>query len=399
MTAGTQARSVTPLLLILLLNLASNPGAIAAQTVSEAELSFPSQGFIIAGYGTAGWQVSGDNGPNNAFFASLSPLLLFQFNDRFLFEAELEFEIEEGVTETSLEYSQINWFLNDNIMVVAGKFLIPFGVFGERLHPTWINRSPSNPPIYGHGEGLLQPLLPIMSDFGGMVRGSWSYGGGRSLIASAYVTQGPSVEADDDHDAEAAALFANSTIGDEGDVTPLPEFQFGGSSSDINSNKMVGGRLGWVAAPAFEIDLSAFTGLFQEDARLVGTNIAGEYRHGALELRGEWTGMWYDVEVESDDDGAEPSEEDDHSVVTANTGGLYFQSAYRVGSWEPVVRWTKAFAATSDGLDDRGGFWQLSFGLDHWFSSSIALMAAYEINDSALGNVPDRFIVHWAFGF
>lgn len=33
--------------------------------------------------------------------------MLFQISDRFLFEAELEFELEEGITETGLEYAQI----------------------------------------------------------------------------------------------------------------------------------------------------------------------------------------------------------------------------------------------------------------------------------------------------
>ncbi len=77
-------------------------------------------------------------------------MFLFQFMDRVLFEVELEFELTGGVTETGLEYAQLDFLLNDNITLTGGKFLVPFGVFGERLHPTWINKFPTSPPLYGH---------------------------------------------------------------------------------------------------------------------------------------------------------------------------------------------------------------------------------------------------------
>ena len=44
--------------------------------------------------------------------------------------------------------------------------------------------------------------------------------------------------------------------------------------------------------------------------------------------------------------------------------------------------------------------WQAGFGLDYWFSPSIALMAGYEVNrEDGLEIDNDRVIVHIAFGF
>lgn len=374
-----------PAAVLTLTAFAGGSAGLAAQQSDAGQGHLPSHTFVVAGYGTAGWRTVQDGGVNS-FFGSLSPLLLFQFGERLLFEAELEFEIEDGVTQTGLEYAQVDYFLNDNLTLVAGKFLVPFGVFGERLHPTWINRSATNPPIYGHAQGIHQPLLPIMADFGAMLRGSWALGGGRSLIASAFVTQGPFAEAGhDEAEAEPAETMQP--------VAPRLEFAFGEETTDLSDDKMVGGRIGWVAAPAFEVDVSGMTGEYNEHgARLDALNLSAEVRAAGAELRGELVGVWYDVEAESEGEAIE------EVVRTVRTGGFYVQASRRFGRWEPVLRWTKAFDATGDGLISTDGYRQFSLGLDYWLSPSIAIMAGYEIND-ANEAAPDRFVIHWSFGF
>ena len=111
---------------------------------------FPSNQVVITGYGTVGYGVETQGVNENAFNSSISPVFLFQFQDRVLFEAEFEFELQEGITETGLEYAQLDYIANDYLTLVGGKFLLPFGVFGERLHPTWINKFATMPPIFGH---------------------------------------------------------------------------------------------------------------------------------------------------------------------------------------------------------------------------------------------------------
>lgn len=396
----------TPGLPAVLLLFFLTPTPSAAQGTSLSRRAGPTTSFMVAGYGTAGWQATGGKGKQNDFFGSVSPLLLFQFGSRFIYEAELEFEVEEGATKTSLEYAQLDFFLNDNLTVVAGKFLLPFGVFGERLHPTWINRFASHPPLFGHGGGNVAPLLPILSDFGAMVRGSWAFEGGRTFTASLFVTQGPSVEEHDEEEGDVHAALVGPGLmsrsetqeeGDEhGDFAPLPEFQFGESTADVNQDKLVGARIGWVLAPNFEVDLSALTGAFDDDgSRLTGVNLAAEFRRGGTEFRGEGFALWYDVEEPE----TEGSPHDGGETVLANSGGYYLQASHRRGPWEPVVRWTQTVRASAKGYEDRDGFMQAGVGLNYWFSPAIALMASYEINDSAETDLPDRFLVHWSFGF
>ncbi len=390
------------------LALALAPGLAIGQSRVPPLDEIPSHEFLVVGYGTAGWQLIDGGGTQNAFSASLSPLLLFQFGNRFLYEAELEFDIEEGVTNTSLEYAQINFFMNDNLTMVAGKFLVPFGVFGERLHPTWINKLPSKPPLYGHGGGSgPDPLLPILADFGVMLRGSWDLGKGRSITGSAYVTQGPSVEGAHGDEAEDQGLGTTAALisgeaPDEGHGGGLiPEFQFGEDSNDINKDKMLGGRLAFVLAPRFEIDLSGFTGEFDDDgSRINAYNVAVEYRFGSTEFRGEGFIMRYDFGDAEDHDADDGAAAEHVETVTAQTGGFYVQASQRIGPWQPVVRWTRRSDATAATFDTDVGYSQLTFGLDYWFSPSIALMAGLELNASrGQEDLPNRFIVHWAFGF
>ncbi len=330
----------------------------------------PTNQTTITGYGTVGYglQVQGDH--ENAFTSAFNPIFLFQFQDRILFEAEFEFELEGGVTETGLEYAQLDYLLSDNITLVAGKFLLPFGVFGERLHPTWINKFPTAPPIYGHHVAAfgVDPVLPILADIGFMARGTITPGPW-NLSLNAYVTQGPDVE--------------------PGGDPAEPELGFPASSEDNNTNKMFGGRLDILLPPWFEVNASLINGDYDANNVLdfTGYNVAAEFRYRSLELRGEYVQTRTEIELPS-------------GFPTIRRHGFYAQAAYRVGLIEPVVRWTQVLDATQDGVMLEDGAWQLGLGFDYWFNPSIALMAGYELNREDGPEIDnDRLIAHIAFGF
>ncbi len=337
----------------------------------------PTNQVLVAGYGTVGYGFRPESPRTNAFSASLNPLLLFQFQDRILFEAELEFELEEGVTETGLEYAQLDFMASDNLVLSGGKFLVPFGVFGPRLHPTWINRFATAPPIYGHHVSSFgaTPLMPVLSDIGVMARATFELGS-TNLSFNAYVTQGPALEEHEDG------------AGNHGDGE-IPELDFPGSSSDNNTSKMFGGRIDLAFAPWVEVNVSGFTSTYDEENILdfAGFNVAGEFRHSGLELRGEY--MQTRQQVETRD-----------AFPAYVRQGFYAQGSYRRGMWEPVVRWTQVFNDELDGELTREGAWQLGIGLDYWFSPSIALMAGWEINRERGPDVQnDRIVAHVSFGF
>ena len=343
----------------------------AAQDVT-GERVVPTHHTVISGYGTVGYlyRTQGDN--QNEFTASINPIFLFQFQDRILFEAEFEFELEEGITETGLEYAQLDFIAHDNLTLVGGKFLLPFGVFGERLHPTWINKFPTSPPIFGHHVAAFgaEPLIPILSDIGFMARGAFT-SGPANLALNLYAVQGPSIEEDGE--------------GEEA----IPELDFPASSSDNNTNKLIGGRLDIALPPWAEVNFSYFNGDYDENNVLdfTGWDVAGEYRLTNVELRGEYVQTRQEIETLT-------------GFTTVRRHGFYAQAAYRRGAWEPVFRWTQVFDDKLEGQVVEEGVWQAAFGLDYWFSPSIALMAGFELNREdgpELDN--DRFVVHVAYGF
>ncbi len=338
----------------------------------EGSRIIPSNAVVISGYGTVGYlyRTEKDALPST-FSASFAPIFLFQFQDRILFESELEFDVADGVTQTGLEYAQLDVIASDHVVLVGGKFLVPFGVFGERLHHTWINKFATPPPLYGHhtSEFGAEPLLPVLSDLGVMAkasieRGPWA------LTLNGYVTQGPSIEAD------------------EGPVV-VPELEFLGSTGDANHNKMVGGRLDVALPPWMEVNISVLNADYDENSVLDFTawNVAAEARHKGWEVRGAYIDTHQEYETLT-------------RFPTHQRSGFYAQASFRRGPWEPVFRFTKMFDDEIDGTPDETAARQLAFGIDYWFSPSVALMAGYEVNrEGGIRIRNDRLVVHLAFGF
>ena len=345
------------------------PAALSGQAPT-GERIVPTNEVLISGYGTVGYGIRTQGEHENAFTTSISPIFLFQFQDRILFEAEFEFELQEGVTETGLEYAQLDIIANDYLTFVGGKFLLPFAVFGERLHPTWINKFATSPPIYGHHVASFgaEPLLPILSDVGAMVRGAFTPGRFQVGV-SVFATQGPAIEGDP--------------------TVEIPELEFPASSGDENTDKMVGGRLDVGIRPWFEVSVSGLNGDYDEDNVLDFTawSVASEFRVRNFELRGEYIQTRQEIETVT-------------GFPTFVRDGFYAQLTYRWREWEPVLRWTQIFDSEIDGALEDEGAWQAGIGLDYWLSSSIAVMGAYEINrEDGIEIDNDRFITHIAFGF
>lgn len=349
--------------------------ALAAITPAGAQTPgqriVPTNHAVLTGYGTIqyGYGTQGEHA--NAFMTRVNPIFLYQFQDRVLFESEFEFELSDGVTETGLEYGQVDFMLNDNITLVGGKMLLPFGVFGPRLHPTWINRFPTMPPIIGHETTVFgEAISPVLADIGVMVRGVMPVGRA-NLALSAYLTQGPQEE--------------EMMAGGGGE----PEVHFPASSEDNNKNKMIGGRFDLGLPPWAELNLSAFRAEYDTASVLdfTGLNAAGELHFSNLEIRGEYVQTRQQILETA---GIE-------SIVRQ---GFYAQAAYRWRVWEPVVRWTQAFDTKQEGAVTDVGKRQLGIGLDYWFSPSIAVMAGWEVNREKGTEIPnDRLLIHFAYGF
>lgn len=145
----------------------------------------------ISGYAAAGY-TNQENGTDSFDLANFNPIFHFQYGDRILWESELEVEVgEDGETDVGLEYSAIDIFINDYLVLVAGKFLSPLGNFRQNLHPAWINKLASAPPGFGH-----DGAAPI-ADVGIQLRGGFNIADQRKVTYAAYVANGPKLIGED----------------------------------------------------------------------------------------------------------------------------------------------------------------------------------------------------------
>jgi hypothetical protein len=188
----------------------------------------------LAGYGAVTYTDTKESGVNDSFdLVRFNPIFHYQFLDTVLLEGELELNIlSDGDTETKLEYLSIDFFLNDYMALVAGKFLSPLGQFRQNLHPLWINKLASAPPGFGEDQAL------PMSEIGLQLRGGAPVGAAR-LNYAVYVGNGPELEADG---GEIEAIMTD------------------GVTRNQDGKKVVGARVGILPIPRLEIGVSAASG-------------------------------------------------------------------------------------------------------------------------------------------
>ena len=103
----------------------------------------------------------------------VDPVLLVAFGSHVLLESRTDFTgvfARENLTSgpfkgkvfTDVEYAQLDWLADTHAIVVGGRYLLPFGLFNERLGPLWI-RNLQDPPFTasigtrttGAGDGLM----------------------------------------------------------------------------------------------------------------------------------------------------------------------------------------------------------------------------------------------------
>lgn len=346
------------------------------------------ENFVLTGFTFAEFrEPEGDE--RSTFNVGFNPIFLWALNDRLIFEGELEIGLMDGETEVGLDYAQIAYFLHDYVTVGVGKFLLPFNIWPERLHPAWINKLPTAPLPFQE-EGGIAP----MTDLGVQVRGGVPLFGDTKMNYAVYVTNGPRLLTTGDNAGE--LRFDNTT--------------------DINGNKAVGGRIGILPIPELEAGFSyqlaevgtgAFDGI---DAHLLGADFSyvreSDLIGGHVDLRFEYVRQQIDDATYTV--GGTPF------TFENNKWGWYTQIAYRptlleipiVPDLEAVFRYSKmdwpsrtplAANEPGEGVDRQ----QFSFGLNYWITPSVPLKIAYNINDNLKGPVEgdNLFVIQVAYGF
>ncbi len=339
--------------------------------------------FVITGYTTAGAKFAKDDTKFNGF--SLNPILLWKPSEKIFVEAELETELEGKETVINLEYANVSFFLNKYITFRAGKFLSPYGIFQDRLHPAWINKLPTAPLGYGHdGVG---PSAELGFD----IRGGIPLGSAK-MNYSIYVSNGPVLNTGADEPGEEGMLSYEN-------------------ADDNNNNKTFGGRLGFLPLSNSSLEIggswqlakpgnkaSVYENLKTQQYALDLTYVKQlDFIKGLFDVKAQWN--WVNVDKA---DYIDPDDPTGNTTYTYDNkrNSLFAQAAYRpsmspnkfLKKTELVFRYS-GFNPPS-GSKEPDKIKQYTYGLNYWINWRTAVKLAYQNqkNDNA-------FLVQFAVGF
>tara|TARA_R110000772_G_scaffold30735_1_gene76320 strand:- start:1747 stop:2805 length:1059 start_codon:yes stop_codon:yes gene_type:complete len=347
-------------------------GVIAA----EERNALPEGRMAIAGYGDVTYE-SSDRLNTSAFTANFTPIFLFRLNDRLHVEAETEFALNDvGSTEVELEYIDIHYFLNDTSTITAGKFLLPFGQFSQNIHPSWINRSPWTPGIYGShgGTQAMTALLPVLSDVGVSFQKIFPFNSRQKIFVDVFLTNGARAE-------EAG----HEEVGEVEEV--LPEVEFEATNGDNNKDKAFGGRLAYAFLPGLEVGASYYQASY-DDAGSLEVKARGldvNFIHNHMIIRGEY--------IATETDGFE-----DDVIHNFKRDGWYLQGIYHLG------RLFQIFDST-DFVIERAEVNKLEessrwvYGFNYWLDDRSLIKIAYEDTKVTNGDDDKRFAIQFSYGF
>lgn len=346
-----------------------------AVTAAEETNVFSDGRMVIAGYGEAKYE-SSDRLNTSAFTAKFTPIFLFRLNERLYVEAETEISLnDEGSTEVELEYADIYYFLNDTSTITAGKFLLPFGQFSQNIHPSWINRSPWTPGIYGEhgGTQAMTALLPVLSDVGVSFQKIFAFNSRQKIFVDVFVTNGARAE-EAGHE-------------EEEEEESLPEVEFEATNGDNNKDKAFGGRFAYGFLPGLEIGASYYhasydsAGSLDVEARGLDVN----YINNHILIRGEY--------ISTETDGIE-----DDEIHTFKRDGWYLQGTYHLGQFFQ-------FLESTDFVIERAEVNKLEessrwvYGINYWLDDRSVIKFAYEDTKVKNGLDDKRFAMQFSYGF
>jgi hypothetical protein len=284
-------------------------------------------------------------------------------------EAEIEMAVEEdGSTGVGLEYTTIDWLMNDYMILLAGKFLSPIGQFMQNRHAAWINKLPTTPSGFGHGQAI--PLAEVGIELrGGIPLPLAKYS---ALNYAVYVGNGPEFEVEDGE---------------------IEHIEAEGFTRDLDNEKVYGGRLGFLPYPNLEIGFSVAMGDVglevggvnepTRDYNVYGADLFARWKN--LDIRGEYIYQEVDDQVNS----IAPDRQ--------RWSAWYSEASYLFPfNFEGIVRYSD-YDSTHASQEQE----QFAIGLNYIFAATAIAKLAYEFNDGLEGTPvdDDAFYLQLTYGF
>jgi hypothetical protein len=169
-------------------------GSLHAQ---DSDINQNSAGYVPVISGAVGY-IYNVNGGVPALSPQINPVLLVPFGPHVLLESHADFigffqrqhqtsGPYTGKIFKTVESAQLDWLANTHLIAVAGRYLIPFGLYNERLTPLWIHDLQDAPITAAIG------TLPGESADGIMLRGVLRQTPSYSIQYSSYFSANSSV--------------------------------------------------------------------------------------------------------------------------------------------------------------------------------------------------------------
>jgi hypothetical protein len=330
--------------------------------------------------------------PGGFYFGEFTPDFLLKLNDWILLEAEIGISGNGSVSSGS--FAQADFFINDSLTIIAGRFVTPIGFYNQRLNNPWINKLPGDAP--GSGPPLWQQVLPPFSMLGVQAAGScYILNSPIKVEYNAYLGNGLNFTP-----ATAGAPTLNELANLE---------NMGNTFASVTNSVSVGGRVGlWWPEKGLAAGFSAFhnpeyTAGFNNSLDLFAVDF--NYHMGNWDVRAEYGTMNQQTQQFLGSD--------------IRREGLYAQLAYR--PWDASCRYLQNLElvyrysyVNFKGIDqaalDLTTFstpvdvpvrrQQNEIGINYYFYQRMMLKLAYQINDEPKFHLHDnQFITELAWGW
>ena len=367
--------------------------------VSQNEARDDAGASMVTIVGDANVLFTNQRGSPSNFSADISPIVLAQVNKNILIEAGFDFFTTGNSgdfyntgsagynTGGDISILNLSYIVNDYVTAGGGMFAPPFGAYHYYFDPPWINPLPDDPIVF---DTLTPP-----NEVGAYISGAVPVPKGHVNYIF-YASNGPDVIGTDQNpnvpgNAPGALNFGNNMI--------------------YNNGKAVGGRVGYVPIPQFEVGYSFEVSKPNTEnpgttpnyvnalLQAVDFNYTAVLKpiDGIIRLHGAW--VWSLVSSATYSNIAEASPFDDDS-----NGGyiqLYYQPTLStiaiLKNLGYVVRYDCMFIPGDNPAAINEQRWTI--GGDYWLNPSSVVKVAYEFDNIEGQTGNDAFYVQFAVGF
>jgi hypothetical protein len=331
--------------------------------------------------------------PGGFYFGEFTPDFLLKLNDWIFLEAEIGIGSNGSVSAGS--FAQADFFVNDWLTIIAGRFVAPIGWYNERLNNPWINKLPADAP--GSAPLLWLQVLPAFSLLGVEAQGSFYLGCSPvKLEYNAYISNGLNVT---------PATAGMPTINELANLENMTD-----TFTIISNDKAFGGRIGlWWPEIGVAGGVSGLmngdyiAGGFEDSISLFAVDLS--YRRGNWDVRAEY-GMIYQHTAEFT--GANIRRKGVHAQVAYrpwDAANKYLQKTevvYRYGyvDFRGIDATTLDLTTFATPVDVPTRRQQNEFGVNYYFYPRLVLKCAYQINDENGFHLHDnQFLSELAWGW